>query len=269
MPRITYHDRFAALLAKDYISSRDRAFAESLYTSYKRKRSLTSGRRRCFLQLEERYATRPEPVAGAEELCPLLARLAELDPGSWDERFVTSVRSQLLGGRELSDRQTEILAKIQVKYNDEAMSERDQWFATWNAEKGEAYRVAVGYYRTTGYFRRQVSAYDQNPEATPSMEDFKRLTDNKFARKVLAGWFSEPRFPVGSMVALGSGATYAARRACPNKHNLCVVVGVNAAIPSSAAKGCKVYKLLPVGGATMFLCEERQLKRARTPKKKK
>ena len=42
MPRTTYHDRFAALLAKDYVSDRDRSFAESLYSHYKRKGSFTA-----------------------------------------------------------------------------------------------------------------------------------------------------------------------------------------------------------------------------------
>ncbi len=269
MPRITYHDRFAALLAKDYISSRDRAFAESLYTSYKRKRSLTSGRRRCFLQLEERYAVRPEPAPGADELGVLIGRIGAIDPGSWDERFANSVQSQLMGGRALSERQTEILDRIKAKYSDEAMGARDQWYATWNEEKAERYRIAMGYYGMGTYFRKQVNAYQADPTLIPTMDEYNKVTDNKFVKKVFEGWFSTAKYAVGSMVALGSGATYAQARLCPNKLNLAVIIQVNAAIPSSAARGCKVYKLLPVGGTQMFLCEERQLKRARTPKKKK
>jgi hypothetical protein len=48
-----------------------------------------------------------------------------------------------------------------------------------------------------------------------------------------------------------------------------VVVGVNVEVPTSAAKGCKIYKILPVGGAQTFNVEERTLKAARVPKKKK
>ena len=269
MPRITYHDRFAALLAKDYVSDRDRSFAESLYTSYKRKGALTAGRRRCFLQMEERYATRPEPAAGVDEIDVLKGRVTANDPGSWDDRFVGSVRSQLMGGRGLSERQTEILDRIKAKYSDEAMGARDQWYATWNEEKAERYRVAMGYYGAGDYFRKQVNAYQANPSLIPTIDEYNKVTDNKFVKKVFEGWFSAPKYAVGSMVALGSGATYAQARLCPNNLNLAVIIQVNAAIPSSAARGCKVYKLLPVGGTQMFLCEERQLKRARTPKKKK
>jgi hypothetical protein len=219
--------------------------------------------------MEERYATRPEPVAGVDELAPLLSRLADLDPGSWDDRFAKSVRVQLLGGRALSERQTEILDRIIAKYSDEAMNDRDQWYTTWNADKAERYRIAMGYYGAGDYFRKQVNAYQANPSLIPTMGEYNKVTTNKFVKRVFEGWFSAPKYAVGSMVALGSGATYAQARLCPNKLNLAVIIQENAAIPSSASRGCKVYKLLPVGGTQMFLCEERQLKRARTAKKKK
>ncbi len=268
MPRITYADRFDALLAKDYISSRDRTFAESLYSHYKRKRALTPGRRRCFLQLEERYATRPVPVAGADDLDVILQRIQQTAGNGWDYEFVGSIQSQLRGGRTLSDRQTEILAGIEEKYGDDQMAEREAWIAAWDAEKAERYRIVMIYYGRGGYYGRQVQAFRANPEIVPSMDDYNRVTDNKFAKKVLAGWFSAPKFPVGSMVAMGAGAHYTARASCGST-GFGVVVGVNVEVPTSAAKGCKVYKILPVGGAQTFIAEERALKTARIPKKKK
>ena len=269
MPRTTYHDRFAALLAKDYVSDRDRSFAESLYTSYKRKGSLTAGRRRCFVQMEERYATRPEPAEGLDEINVLKGRVSAADNGSWDDRFVSSIRTQLLGGRDLSERQKEILEKIQGKYSDEAMAASDQWYSTWNDEKAERYAIAMAYYRSSGYYGKQVAAYFADTSLVPAMHEYNRVTDNKFIRKIYAGWFSEPKYAVGSMVALGAAATYAQSQSCPNKDNLAMVIATNIAVPTSAARGNKLYKLLPIGGAQTFICEERQLKRARTPKKKK
>ena len=268
MPRITYHDRFASLLAKDYVSDRDRRFAESLYGHYKRKGSLTSGRRRCFIQMEERYATRPEPAAGIENLTPILSRLADIDPGSWDEQFVMSVKTQLLGGRQLSDRQTDILHKIEAKYSDDEMAKRQTWATDWDDEKAENYRIALSYYRQTGYFNRQVNTASQDPDFVPTREEYRKVTENKFARKVLAGWHAEPKFAAGSMVALAAGAHWTETQKCPNRHKLCMVVATNAASPTSAARGCKIYKVLPVGGSQTFLIEERHLKRGRVPKMK-
>jgi len=268
MPRITYHDRFAALLAKDYLTSRDRTFASSLYSHYRRKGSLTTGRRRCFLQLEERYATRPTPIAGADELDVIIGRVEQIaGEGSWDFGFITSVQSQLRAGRPLSDRQTEILAGIEEKYGDDQMAEREAWIAAWDAEKAEHYRIVMTYYGRGGYYGRQVQAFRANPEIVPTMKQYNAITNNKFAKKVLAGWFSAPKFPVGSMVALGAGARWELRQKC--KAGMAIVVSVNAEVPNSAARGNKIYKLLPIGGVETLLCEERHLKRARAPKRKK
>ena len=267
MPRITYHDRFAALLAKDYMSDRDRTFTESLYSSYKRKKALTAGRRRCFLQMEERYATRPEPMEGADELDVILERIQVTDGSAWDRDFTRSVQQQLRRGRRLSERQTQILTDIKSKYTDECMAARDQWIATWDESKTETYKIAMEYYGHSGYYGKLVSAWKADPTLVPSMDNYKRVTDNKFIRKVLAGWHAEPKFSVGSMVSMGACATRASRLA--SLTGLAVVVATNAAIPTRAAKGCKVYKVLPVGAAKTILCDERELKAHRTPKKKK
>jgi hypothetical protein len=265
MPRITYHDRFAALLAKDYVSDRDRAFAESLYSHYKSKGSLTAGRRRCFLQLEERYAVRPEPAAGVDAARTLGEQIQDCDPGSWDARFVDSVRRQLAGGRSLSARQTEIFEKIKAKYTDEAMEERAGWASSWNDEKAERYKIAMSYYQTTGYFGAQVRAYHADPTIVPTLTEYKRVTDNKFIQKIYAGWYEAEKYAAGTMVSLGAGASWSQRQRSPT--GLCIVIQANAMMPTSAAKGCKIYKLLPVGGTETFFAEERQLKRARPTKK--
>tara|TARA_R110000824_G_scaffold92217_7_gene223905 strand:+ start:3622 stop:4440 length:819 start_codon:yes stop_codon:yes gene_type:complete len=272
MPRTTYHDRFAALLAKDYVAPRDRKFAEDLYSHYKTKGSMTSGRRRCFLQMEERYATRPEPLDGADELGELLKRIQRTVQGStrpsWDHGFVSSVQGQLRSGRALSERQAAILTDIKDKFSDEKIATQRAWMDSWNAEKAESYRVVMEYYGNSGYFTRQVNAWREDRDITPSYDDYCKVTDNKFAKKILDGWHAPPKYAPGSMVALGSGASYRQREQCPNRYNLCMVIASNVAVPSSAARGNKVYRVLPVGAAKPFIVEERQLKASRLPKKK-
>jgi hypothetical protein len=264
MPRITYTDRFDALLAKGYLSQRDRTFAESLYGHYKRKRSLTTGRRRCFLQLEDRYAAAPQPAEGLEEMTALKG---SVEAGSWDHGFVESLEGQLRAGRALSPRQTEILAKIKAKYSEAEVARRHAWADSWDADMAAKWKVLMTYYGQTGYYTRAVRAHEESPETVPSPEDWSRIAENKFARKILAGWLAEPKFPAGSMVAMAASAPWTAKSAC--KSGLGVVVATNAGVPTSAARGNKIYKVLPVGGVQIFTCEERHLKTARAPKKKK
>lgn len=269
MPRITYHDRFAALLAKDYITSRDRTFAESLYSHYKRKGSLTTGRRRCFVQMEERYATRPTPKPGVGALDSLLKNI-ETATGTckgWNYTFVTSLQSQLRAGRSLSPRQNEILAKVKREFGAEAMESRVAWASEWTDEKAERYGIMMQYYSGGNtYYQNWVSQWQANKELTPSKAQYDKITGNKYAAKIFAGWYGAPRFAAGTMVALSATTSYHVRAAC--KSNLALVVKTNAAVPTSASARNKIYSILPVGSTKTVLVREKDLKNAPKSKKK-
>ena len=268
MARITYHDRFADLLAKDYLSSRDRTFAESLYSSYKRKKALTTGRRRCFLQLEERYAVKPqENQAMVARLDALRVRMNG-GGGTWAQDFTASLLGQAKSGRDFSERQGEILKDIESRWTNEEVQGRVSWKQTFTPDMRERYRIMVEYYSVTGYYARAVNAYRLDNEMIPSKEDYERLTKNKYAAKILGGWYAMAKFDVGSMIAASAGATWKTRSAM-GASRLGVVISVNATVPTAAARGNKVYKILPVGGAQVVICEERELKKARVSSKTK
>lgn len=270
MPRKTYTDRFEALLAKDYLSSGDRQFAESLYSYYKSKRSLTPGRRTHFIRMEERYVVRPTPTGSPAEILALKLlekRIQSTDPGSksWASGFVESILQQLASGRTLSARQKTQLEKIKDQFNDEKMAARKEWLKNWDADKAERWDIALKYYATGTYFRRQVERHAADPTVVPTWNDYQRIVENKYATKILKGWYDAPKFPPGTLVALSSGSTRGQRESCP--FDLATVISTNVSIPTSPARGNKTYKLLPLGKAKPFLCEERQIKRA--PKTKK
>ena len=268
MPRITYADRFATLLAKDYLSDRDRKFAESLFTSYQRKKVLTAGRRRCFLQLEERYATRPVAddgmVARIEGVRARMSAANDLD-GCWADTFSLSLLKQAQTGATLSDRQLSCLRQIEEGWTEAKLKARQSWDQNFSPDMRERFKVAIEYYRKEGYYNNIVSAHRRNPEKIPTQAEYERLTENKYAVKVLTGYFGSPKFEAGSMVALRVSAGWALSQKFPS--TIGVVIQPNAMIPASACRGNKVYKLLPVGGTQTVLVEERHLKKVRTPKK--
>ena len=267
MPRTTYADRFEALLAKDYLSERDRNFIGDLYAHYKRKRALSSGRRHWFVQLEQRYASRPvTDEATSARLEVLITRMSG-NGSQWESEFAGSLLAQARSGRTLSEEQIAILRKIETKWSDEAVQVRETWAENFTPEMAEKFRVMIKYYTITGYFRRITDAHAANSDMVPSREDYERITNNKYATKILAGWFSEPKFAGGSMGAFGSHTKY--NRAGIGPGSLAVVLSVNDTVPTAAARGNKIYRVLPVGKAQTILTEERCLKRARAPKKKK
>ncbi len=261
MPRITYHDRFAALLAKDYLSDRDRKFIESLYDYYKRKGSLTSGRRRYVLKLEEQYAERPETDDAMDiRIRDLVTRMGTTGT-TWERNFTHSLRTQVASGRTLSEKQIEILEKIESKYTDEALSKAAEWTAAWGETEKAEWAMLMRYYASTGYYRNLVLSWQLDQDAVPSLRDYTRITENKFARKILDGWRSDPVYAAGSMVSLRSSAKFAHRKALVK--GVGVVIKSNADDPKSACRGNKIYEVLPVGGVGTIMIEERYLKKAR------
>ena len=74
---------------------------------------------------------------------------------------------------------------------------------------------------------------------------------------MLAAHFAEPAYPVGSKVAVRANAP----RNLKGKQGF--VMKTDAKPVINAARGTKVYMILPVGEPTPIFCEERHLKRGR------
>ena len=270
MARSTYGTRLEALIANPAISSRDKTFAESLLRFYTSKRRLTAGRARCVKQLEDRYS--PEKLAAAmEKGAAMLERLNAVcertEPKSWGRGFVNSLQGQIMAGRELSEKQIKTLEKIEAENSDEAIKARDTWKLDYRYENDPAWpgrhsmvaEVAARYYKAAGYFQGLVHSILNDDGFVPTIEQYNKITKNKYAVKVLTAHFADPKFAPGSLVQFGATAPSALRRIKVP----CVVISSNGGPITSAAKGAKVYSVLPMGSAKTLLCEERHLKKAR------
>ena len=267
MARITYRHRLQSLIDNDAISPRDRSFAVSLLGYYNRSGKLTSGRASWVKTLEDRYS--PDNVAAhAAKSAPLLQRLGVLtervETGSWSGDFVASLSGQVRGGRDLSPRQLEILARIETEHNDEALTARATFVADWKANKDgikDIARVCASYYQPTGYFSVLVGKILNDPYYVPTLAEFNKMTKNKYAQKVLNEHNAPAKYAEGSFVTLRAGAGYGPKRDCAGKPG--VVIQANARPITSAARGAKVYQILPVGRAETLYIEERYIMKAR------
>ena len=268
MPRITYRTRLTDLLAKSYLSPRDRSFAQSLLDHYNKKKYMRAGRAKWVRTLEERYATQPTVNSNLlAELKQLRDRIA--DGSSWDAGFMESVIAQVNSGRDLSDKQRQTVAKVNTRYSTEALAALDAFASEYRASESmqQRFAIMVEYYKTNGYYGNITSRVVDG--FVPTKKQYEAITCNKYAVKILAGWEADAKYPAGSMVLVRSSTrNNAAWRAAGNGKLPVVIVAVNAERPSSACKGNKIYKVLPVGCAQTFMVEERDLKAHRTPKKK-
>jgi hypothetical protein len=265
MPRITYGERFKSLLDKDYLIDRDRVFIESMHRYYMGRKSLTTGRRTHFLRLEKKYevapATDKETIA---RLSTLIGHFETYNDSSSVD-FLKSLRSQARSGKILSERQLAIVESKEREASPRNLEQHKRWLENWNKGddasilRKESYRIMIQYYDRTGYYSKAVAAYKFDPNHIPSHAVYKTITTNKYAIKILKGWFGPAKFLRGNLVT-------------PTMYGdigPCMVIADNWTAPRSACKGNKIYRIMSVQTRKMMLIEERHLRHPRKSKKKK
>jgi hypothetical protein len=276
MARLTYRDRLQTLLDRP-LTTRDRSFVESLLAYYNRKGKLTAGRARCVPELEERYS--PANLAAAKEQNKeihnrLSVLAARVEPSSWAGGFVESLQGQVATGARLSTRQTELLEKIEKEHNDDAVAERAKWIKSYEQDPTlrENARIAAAYYQTVGYFRDTATRVLEDDGFVPTQSQYNKMVGNKYAQKVLASHHAAPKYAPGSMVTFRASSTWVHRKAANGatlpRNGILLVIAPNAGPITSAAKGAKVYMVLPVGCPETILIEERHIMKARGLDKK-
>lgn len=163
----------------------------------------------------------------------------------------------------LTGKQYEAFEKVEARFSAERIAERKAWSNEYTAPRREIAKICAQYYLANPpYFQDLARRIISDEEFVPTEKQYRALCDNKYAKKVVAATQQEEKFAKGTMV-MGRAT---APRAIRNKH--LVVIEVNAAPVKSAAKGSKIYRVLPVGSPNTILVEEREIKRAPKTKKK-
>jgi len=271
MARATYRTRLETLIANSAISQRDRTFAQSLLSYYERKGRLSAGRVKWVATLEDRYS--PENIAAAiQKNGSMLDRLntlrARTEPTSYANGYTESLINQVKADRRLSERQMEILRKIEAEHDDGAMAERAKWVESYKNDptlRNDAI-VAAHYYQTTGYFRSTADSILDDEAFVPTYSQYNKMVKNKYAQKVLTSHYADPKYQPGQLVTFRANAPSNSRNldgAYLKRDVAMMIVAIDAAPITSAARGSKVYKLLPIGKAQTLLVEERYIMKAR------
>jgi hypothetical protein len=121
--------------------------------------------------------------------------------------------------------------------------------------------IVASYYSITGYYGSLADNILHTEGFVPTEKQYKSITNNKFAKKILEAWYADPKYPVGSYVVVRDTAPGMVRGKAKNAP--CVILKTNAAYPRCAAKGTKIYQVLPFGSPAAIMVEERHVKKAR------
>ena len=188
---------------------------------------------------------------------------------SWDYGFLESITDQLNKGYTLSKRQEATVQQIQGRWSDEAIKARADFAKDWNEEKEEKFLIALHYYYRTGYYSNLVGKYltineagERSVKGIPSMKEYNKIVENKYASAVIRNLKEEPKFAVGGAAVFRANADRWGYRG-----KTCVVLKYgDVAKVSSHAKGAKPVQVLVIGEAQPVWTEERYLKKAKKRK---
>ena len=185
----------------------------------------------------------------------------------WEKGYLESIKEQYNKRGKLSARQIEIFERIETqKLSESAQNAKKTWDNSYNGEKRRIALICAEYYSHTGYFTNLADSVIHDVGFIPTEKAWKKMCENKYAKKVIAEHDAKPKYPVGSVVAFRSTADWSHRQ---NSGGMpCMVISSGGYI-KSAAKGSKPYKVLPYGATQVIECEERHIKKCKNPKKVK
>jgi len=269
--------RFQALFDSGLLSDKDRAFLESLLSSYRSSGVLTPGRRACLENMEARVAeAKINPPSTDEELLARIQALISTGKlNSWGLSFANSVLSQVKVGRTLSANQISTISRLADEIKDQS-----SFSANYSDEDRALFARAIAYYRQTEYFSPVVAAFDADPNYVPSKGIFVQLTENSYFKRVLASEAEEAKFSEGDIVSLNKAIGNSARgrelmRQISSKLGLDpyklidpstirgMILVSDAAPVKSAVRGAKLYSVLWFGLSAPMNIEERDLRRSK------
>jgi len=202
----------------------------------------------------------------------------------WELDWVERVKGRVNHYGSVADWQTDKLKQLEARYSDEYVTESRNFRDNITSEQREAFRLACNYYRKQGYYSgitgivpESFMSGDSN-DYVPSFNNYSRLTDNKYFKKILAAVRSEPKFETGQLVQFRASSSLPQRNPLAKEYALtgfgfgklagmyAVVLEVAPFAPRTAANGSKPYKVLVRGKAEPVFVEERFLKKAKKVK---
>ena len=174
---------------------------------------------------------------------------------------VFSFLSSLIAGYKkyggITIKQHNAFCDIEKSYLQTQPQEDINWHEKYDDTKKEVMKICALYYcANPPYYGDLAHRVLYDKDFVPSEKQYKSLTQNKYAQKVLESHFSEPKFKVNDYVSLRKGYPGKLRES----RNMFIVIQVASKPITTAAKNTKTYKILPIDDTKTHVVEERWLK---------
>ena len=176
--------------------------------------------------------------------------------------FLKSLLDFFKSYNRLTEKQEQALKRVEERYDEETLSRAEVWRQSFTDEQRQIAVICAKYYTAQGeYYHTLANNILSDPKYIPSEKQYRSMCENKYAKKVIENTRAEPKYSIGSFVALRARACYQTRTALGAAPALIIASDVEPV--TSAAKGSKKYSILPIGSAKVYIVEERHLKKCR------
>ena len=176
----------------------------------------------------------------------------------WERGFLESVVEQWERKHSLSYKQMETLESIYGKYDEETIAKLNAWEAAWDDEKKEKAKVVAEYYiANPPYFSQVANKILNDPDFIPPEKQYKKMTENKYAQRVLDITYSNELYPLGALIQFRK-IQHNRSRQLDGKLGIVIEVCPPKSIRSNA-KGARDYRVLPQGSTHPVKTQERYI----------
>ena len=187
----------------------------------------------------------------SDRICSLLGK--ELNKQT--QKFLVSLKQFEQKENGLTKKQIRGLERIEQHFN---MKNEEKEFVFTEKMRSD-FAILIEYYRKTPYCHEIVQSWDKNKEKfVPSKSQWNKMTQNKYAKKVLESTFSKPKFKKDDCVEISSKANFVHPS---HLGKMAIIYETDSSPVSNPVKGGKKYRILPFGFQHLIEVEERFLKK--------
>ena len=180
----------------------------------------------------------------------------------WERSFMGSLLDSAKKWGRLTAKQHEVYQRIEKKLDPVALAARKDWQESWNPDKRESLLFAARYYKANPpYFGDVATRILDDFGYVPSEKLYRKMVENRYVQRALQNTQTGPLYDVGSMATIRNSESVGGSARMYRGKDV-IVLEVQEKV-TSAVKGARIYKVLPVGSVTPIETQERFLKKKR------
>mgnify|MGYP003121874400 CR=1 FL=1 len=210
-----------------------------------------------------RYYSNRQPRQNNPELVERIEKTAARGTSTltdWERNFLGSLLESAKKWGRLTAKQHEVYQRIERKSDPAHIKAVNDWRANFTEEMREAAVFAASYYKANPpYFGDAATRILNDSSYIPSEKLYRKMVLNKYVQRAMQHAKSGPLYMVGSMVTVRNSQSVVGRLSAYKGQPVLVVEAQQDV--TSATKGARKYKVLPVGGDKPIETQERYLKK--------